>query len=290
MTGFAREEGHDGTQGWFWELRSVNSRGLDIRCKLPPGHEELEIAARELLAARFDRGSISVSVSLSRADSTPKLRINRELLDDLLALHKELAGRVDAAAPKLENLLAARGVVEMVEEEETPEAREARLGVMRTSLETAVGALAAMRAEEGARLTPVLRGHLDEITRLSTEAAKSAVLQPKAIKARFREQVSALLDAEPALPEERLAQEAALLAAKSDVREELDRLTAHIAAARDLLEGNAALGRRLDFLCQEMNREANTFCAKSPDVALTTIGLDIKAAIEQLREQVQNIE
>ncbi len=290
MTGFARAEGAEGAYEWAWEVKSVNSRGLDTRFRLPPGHDALDAVIRESVGRRFKRGAVSVSLALTRAEAATALRINRDLLDEITALHKDLAGLVDATPPRLEGLLAVRGVIETIEDEEADEARSRRIEAMTGSLEEALAALADMRAAEGARLADVLTGHLDEIARLAGEADASAALQPEARKARLREQVAALLEAEPALPEDRLAQEAAIIAAKSDVREELDRLEAHIAATRELISGDGAVGRKLDFLCQELNREANTLCSKSSDVELTRIGLGLKAAIEQLREQVQNIE
>lgn len=290
MTGFARAEGAEGAYEWAWEVKSVNSRGLDTRFRLPPGHDALDPVIRESVARRFKRGAVSVSLALTRAEAATALRINRDLLNEITALHKDLGGLVDPTPPRLEGLLAVRGVIETIEDEEADDARTHRIEAMAESFEVALAALADMRVAEGGRLAIVLAGHLDEIARLAGEAGASAELQPEARKARLREQVAALLDAEPALPEDRLAQEAAIIAAKSDVREELDRLDAHVAATRELVSGAGAIGRKLDFLCQELNREANTLCSKSSDVELTGIGLALKAAIEQLREQVQNIE
>jgi uncharacterized protein (TIGR00255 family) len=291
MTGFARVEGSQDGTSWAWELKSVNSKSLDVRLRLPPGFDHLEPALRTSLAQRLKRGTISATLSLTRdAGAGGGLRINRAALDQILALADELTGRIEAAPPRLDGLLALRGVLESAGEEEAPEARERLAAVCLAGWEAALASLVAMREAEGARLAAVLRERLAEMTSLAAAAEASAAAQPEAIRARLRSLVAALLEASPALPEERLAQEAALLVARADIREELDRLAAHLAAAQDLLREGTAIGRRFDFLCQEFNREANTLCSKSADVELTRTGLALKAAIEQLREQVQNIE
>lgn len=291
MTGFARAEGSQDGFSWAWELKSVNSKSLDLRLRLPPGFDYLEPQLRSSVAARLKRGNISANLSIMRSNvAAGALRVNREALDQILALVDDLAGKTAAAAPRLDGLLGLRGVLEPAEEEETPELREQRGEALLASWETALAQLVQMRAAEGARLAAVLRDRLDEVATLANAAERSAAAQPDAVKARLRALVGVLLEASPALPEERLAQEAALLVARADVREELDRLKAHLAAADDLLREGAAIGRRFDFLCQEFNREANTLCSKSADIELTRIGLALKAAIEQLREQVQNIE
>jgi uncharacterized protein (TIGR00255 family) len=291
MTGFARGEGTEAGLHWAWEVKSVNGRNLDVRCRLPLGFEALEPPARAAVAEHCKRGNVAVLLTVSRGQQAPRIRINREVLDQLLVLLTELEGKVEAAPPRLDGLLAVRGVIEAVEEEELSEAaREARNTRIMETLAQTLAALQTMRGEEGARLGALLVAHLDEIERLHGRAGASAAAQPAALKARLKTQVETLLEASPALSEERLAQEAALLATRSDVREELDRLAAHVAAVRKLLEVGGSVGRRLDFLCQEFNREANTLCSKSADVELTTIGLELKAVIDQLREQVQNIE
>ena len=290
MTGFARQEGGDGTLAWAWEVKSVNGRSLDLRCRLPGGYEALEITARAAAREHCARGNLQMSLTVDRGQAPLRLQVNREWLDQLVGLVRGLETEIQAAPPRLDGLLAVRGVVEAVEEEETKEQRETRAAAMEADLARALEALTVMRRAEGRRLETVAAGHLDEIGRLTEAAGGTSAVSPEAIVARLRAQVEELLDASPALPEDRLAQEAAILAAKADVREELDRLRAHAAAARDLLAQGGAIGRRLDFLCQEMNREANTLCSKSWDVALTRIGLDLKSAVDQLREQVQNIE
>lgn len=290
MTGFARAAGHDDMLNWTWEVKSVNGRGLDLRFRLPIGYDRLEVSARTAVNQRFKRGSFTATLTLSRAAAGAAWRINRDLIGQLLMLHEDFAGRIAGGAPRLDVLLTVRGVVEQVEEADGEAVAAWRGAAMLASFESTLGALATARAAEGARLAEVLEGHLGQIEALTGEAGRLAALRPEAITARLKEQIAALLDAEPTLSVERLAQEVALLAAKGDVREELDRLTAHVAAARALLAEGEAVGRRLDFLCQEFNREANTLCSKASDVALTRIGLALKAAVEQLREQIQNIE
>jgi uncharacterized protein (TIGR00255 family) len=296
MTGFARAEGADAADmhpglHWAWEVKSVNGRNLEVRCRLPAGYEALEPAVRAAVAERLKRGNVAVSLTLSRGGEPPRVRINRELLDQVVALVGELQGKVVAEPPRLDGLIGVRGVVEVVEEEEpTEEQRAMRLNRMTETLGRALAALEAMRHDEGGRLAAVVGRHLDRIEQLRERAAVAAAAQPAALRARLKTQVEALLDTATPLPEERLAQEVALLLTRADVREELDRLAAHGAAARKLLADGGLIGRRYDFLCQEFNREANTLCSKAADVELTTIGIDLKAAIDQLREQVQNIE
>ncbi|MGH6928988.1 MAG: YicC family protein, partial [Dongiaceae bacterium] len=264
MTGFARGEGVDAPDmhpglHWAWELKSVNGRNLDIRCRLPVGFEVLESVARAAVAERFKRGNVSVTLTLSRGTEPPRVRINRELLGQLVALVDELKDKVAAEPPRLDGLIGVRGVVEIVEEEEPTEAQRAtRIGRMTETLGRALDSLASMRHDEGARLTTVIDQHLEAIEQLRQRAAAAAGAQPAAIRARLKAQIEALLEASPALPEDRLAQEAALLLTRADVREELDRLTAHVAAARKLLADGGGVGRKFDFLCQEFNREANT--------------------------------
>ncbi|AWJ87296.1 YicC family protein (plasmid) [Azospirillum sp. TSH58] len=288
MTGFARVDGHADGYSWTFEVKSVNGRNLDIRCRQPAGFDTLEAAARAEIPKRLARGSVNLNLTVTRSQSVSQLRINRELLAQVLELAREIEG-AGAAPPRLDSLLSVRGIIEPVEEDEG-DARDRVEAALKADLGRLIGALVTARLSEGARLVTVLNGHLDEIERLITAAAACASTQPEALRERLRSQVAALLDAAPALPEERLAQEAAILIAKADVREEMDRLRAHIQAARDMLAEGGAIGRRFDFLCQEFNREANTLCSKSADVELTRIGLSLKASIEQLREQVQNIE
>ncbi len=287
MTGFASAAGRDGETAWTWELKSVNGRSLDIRCRLPATLEGLEPAVRAHLQERFKRGSMTATLSLAKPTGALRLRLNQAVVDQLEDIIEALSIRVKADTPRLDGLLGIKGVVEAIEEEAEPEQRERAILATFTD---AADALARTRAQEGERLAAVLTTHLDEAEAAAKRAALSAAAQPEAIRKRMAAQIDALLQAAPALPAERLAQEAALLAARADVREEIDRLRSHLSAARELVRDGGAIGRRLDFLCQELNREANTICSKSTDLELTRAGLDIKTVVDQLREQVQNIE
>ena len=290
MTGFARAEGGDGEVGWAWEVRSVNGRNLDLRLRTPHGHDALEPRARALAAERFGRGSLSLHLSIRQVDRAPEIRVNEDVLERLLELHRALQARHAAPPPRIEALMALPGVLERVEAEETEADRERRRGAMIDTLVEALDGLASARREEGERLRAVLVGQLEEIDVLAKAAAAAAALQPERIRDRIGDQIAALLESNPPVAEDRLAQEVAYLAARTDIREEIDRLTGHVESARELLDSGGPVGRRLDFLCQEFNREANTLCSKSTDIDLTRIGLDLKAAIEGLREQVQNLE
>lgn len=290
MTGFARADGHEDGLSWVWELKSVNGKALDLRFRLPPGYESLELPLRAGLAQKLKRGAVSVTLILTKGGSSGGLRVNREALAQVTALAQELVAQGKAAPPRADGLLALRGVIESGEEVEDEGRRSGRQQALQRGFESALAQLAVMRMAEGARLIPVLEGRLAEIARLVAAAEDNASVQPQALKARLAAMVAELLGATPMLTPERLAQEAALLVAKADIREELDRLSAHIVAAQELLAEGGPIGRRFDFLCQEFNREANTLCSKSADVALTRVGLGLKAAIEQLREQVQNLE
>jgi uncharacterized protein (TIGR00255 family) len=288
MTGFARAEGDDLGISWVWEMKSVNGKSLDLRLRLAPGFDSLEPQLRALLAQRFRRGSFAANLSVTR--TTPAaVRVNRETLAQLVALMNELAGEIEAAPPRIDGLLALRGVVDMVEDEPDAVLGERRRIVL-DSWRMALDRLANARAEEGARLGAVLRGQLAEMSAFVETAGACAAAQPAAIRGRLLTLLASLADLAPGVPEERIAQEMALLIARSDIREEIERLRAHIEQATDLLRQGEAVGRRLDFLCQELNRETNTLCSKSADIELTRIGLSLKAAVEQFREQVQNIE
>ncbi|MBI1774843.1 MAG: YicC family protein [Proteobacteria bacterium] len=288
MTGFARAEGTAADLTWVWELKSVNGRTLDVRCRLPPGLDRLEPVVRAGIGKPLKRGNVSVNLAIQRASGQAPLAINRAALDRVLALQSELSGLVDSAPPRLEALLAVPGVVERGSGDGLADPgldRELVEGFSR-----ALAQLVGARLEEGARLVVVLNGQLAEIERLMTAAGALVQQKPEAMRERLASQLAQLLEAKPPVSEERLAQELALLAVKGDVREELDRLGSHLAQARELLAAGGAVGRRLDFLCQEFNREANTLCSKSTEVGLTRLGLDLKTVIDQLREQVQNLE
>ena len=290
MTGFARAEGRQEDFAWVWELKSVNGKSLEPRFRLPLGFDHLEPRLRGALAAVLKRGNISAALTITRDPSAGALRVNREALAQIIAIVNELQHQVEAAPPRLDGLLGLRGVLESGATEVTAELREARDRAVMASFDQALAELAETRRAEGARLGAVLAGHLREIERLAHAAEACAAVQPAALKARLKHLLATLLEAQPSLPEDRLAQEVALLITRADIREEIDRLKAHIAGAQDLLGEAVAVGRRFDFLCQEFNREANTLCSKSADLELTRIGLALKAAIEQLREQIQNIE
>jgi uncharacterized protein (TIGR00255 family) len=291
MTGFAGAQGEAFGISWVWEVKSVNGRSLDLRLRLGSGFDGLEKELRDAVSGRFRRGNISASLAVTRT-TPPVLRVNREVLAQLVALIDELTGAIEAAPPRLDGLLALRGVVETVEDEDVDEAIvAARGGAIMSSWTEALDLLAATRAVEGARIDQLLRSQLDEMAGLVVAAATSAATQPAAIRERLLAILASLTGpGAPAMPEDRVAQEVALLAARADIREEVERLRAHIAQAGDLLDEGGAVGRRLDFLCQELNREANTLCSKSADIELTRTGLALKAVIEQFREQVQNVE
>jgi len=288
MTGFARSEGEADGISWIWELRSVNGRSLELRLRLPSGFEPLEPQLRTALSQRCRRGNIAATLSVTRL-SPPAIRINRAALAQIVALSRELAGEIEAAPPRLDGLIGVRGVIETVEDD-PEEVVEARRAAVVASWSMALDRLANARNQEGARLAALLMDQRGSLAALVESATSCAAAQPAAIRARLEALLGELSALAPAVPEERVAQELAMLVTRSDVREELDRLRAHIAQAGDLLQRGDAVGRQLDFLCQELNREANTLCSKSADIELTRIGLALKAAIEQFREQVQNLE
>ncbi len=290
MTGFARTDGSYGPYLWGWEVKSVNGKGLDIRCRLPGGFDSLEHKIRALLSRSFRRGNFQVTLHLRRQADSGDVQINDSALQTVLSLVRELNERAELAPTSAGDILGLRGVLDLCEVIETPEERAARDAALMSGLEQAVADLADMRRQEGARLKDVIAAVFADISRLAAAARASAAAQPETLRARLKAQVEELLAAAPSLPEDRLAQEVAILITRSDIREEIDRLEAHISAAGDLLHSEQPVGRRLDFLMQELNREANTLCSKASDVALTRIGLDLKAAIDQAREQVQNIE
>ncbi|WP_296814650.1 YicC/YloC family endoribonuclease [Brevundimonas sp.] len=288
MTGFGRADGQSGEWAWSIEARSVNGRNLEVRTKSPPGFDALDRAARELAQARFQRGQVGVTIQLKRAEgAAAQVRVNTEMLTAYLARTRWLMEQ-GSAPPTADGLLALRGVLETADEIGA-DAQAALEAGMTTDLGAALDALKAAREDEGARLAPLLGGFLDRIAELTRAARGEAEAQTIAIRERFARRVGELTDGADGL-EERVFQEAAMLAARADVREELDRLDAHTASARDLIAQAGAVGRRLDFLTQEFMREANTLCSKAATIALTGLGLDLKAVIEQFREQVQNVE
>jgi uncharacterized protein (TIGR00255 family) len=290
MTGFARTSGVHGDLRWAWELKSVNSKGLDLRFRLPPGRDVLEPAIRAAIAKAMGRGNVTVNLAVQREGAAPQVRINEGVLAAVIATSRDLAKRIDAQLPTVDGILGIKGVMEIIETEESETEREAANLMLLQGFDTALKDLVAMRAKEGRVIGGLLSDRISEIEKLTKSAEASPARSVDAIRARLAEQVKELLAASSTLDPERLHQEAALLAAKADVREELDRLNAHVGAARALLKNGGAVGRKLDFLAQEFNREANTLCSKSNDVSLTSIGLELKTAVDQFREQVQNIE
>lgn len=288
MTGFGRAEGAAGAWSWAVEARSVNGRNLEVRFRGPPGFDALERIAREAAQARFQRGQINVGVQARRAQAAGAAKVNRELLQRYVDLAAELTASGQAAPPRADGLLALRGVVEIGEEDEAPEARAAVEAAMAASLAEALDGLKASREAEGRSLGKVLAGLVDKIEALAHEAEAEAAEQGPAMRDRFARRLAELLG--EAAPAERVVQEAATMATRADVREELDRLASHVAAARTLMAEDVPTGRRLDFLTQEFMREANTLCSKSATTGLTRTGLALKAAIDQFREQVQNVE
>ena len=290
MTGFARASGAEGAVGWSWEVRSVNGRGLDVRCRLPQGLERLDPAVRGAVAARLRRGNVTVGLRLAQAAEAATLRVNRAWLDELVALAADYRGREGLAAPRLDGMLALRGVIEPAEGPEAEAGAAGSDAAMLATLDTALAELVRERQAEGAALAAALGERIAEIAALTRRAGALAPARQEALGERLREQVAALTGAGAPLPEERLATELALLAVKIDVTEEIDRLRSHCAAAARHLEEEGAVGRKLDFLAQEFNREANTLCSKASDRALTEVGLALKAAIDQFREQAQNVE
>lgn len=289
MTGFGRAEGALAAWSWAVEARSVNGRNLEIRFKGPQGFDALERGAREAGQARFQRGQVSLTLQAKRAEGAAlAVSVNVAQLERYLAAVAPYVASGQASAPSADGLLALRGVIETAEAEEAEEDRADLEAAMAASVAVALDGLKAARLEEGAALAPVLAGLVDRIEALTTTAASQAGEQPAVIRDRFRKRLTEL--AGEAASEERILQEAAAMGVKADVREELDRLGGHVTAARLLLTGEGPAGRRLDFLTQEFMREANTLCSKSATPALTATGLELKATIEQFREQVQNVE
>ncbi|MDP3748713.1 MAG: YicC/YloC family endoribonuclease [Phenylobacterium sp.] len=288
MTGFGRAEGAAGDWSWSAEARSVNGRNLEVRFRGPPGFDTLERVARDGTQARFARGQVTIGVQAKRSEGGAQVRINLDQIERYLEAGAGLLAAGKAAPPSLDGLLALRGVVEAAETLDDPDAQAAIEAAMALSIGAALEGLAEARREEGFALTGVLITLVDRIELLVRQAGETAAGQPAAIKARFEARMTELLG--EAAPADRIVTEAAAMAVKADVREELDRLAGHIDGARTLIAGEGPSGRRLDFLTQEFMREANTLCSKSALSALTNIGLDLKATIEQFREQVQNVE
>lgn len=292
MTGFSSGQGSAGSYGWTWDLRSVNAKGLDLRLRVPDWVPGLEADLKARLAKAVSRGNVTLNLRVLKEETSAGLRINDAMLDDVLAALSRVEDRammqgVTLAPSRAADILGLRGVLETATADDESEALKTAL---LKDFEGVVASFTAMRATEGRALVTVLTGHFDRIESLVADAGAVLASRQSAMKEALNAQLARLLETDSKMDEQRLAQELALIAVKADVTEELDRLTAHVAAARDLLSGKGPAGRKLDFLAQEFNREANTLCAKSQNAELTSIGLDLKAVIEQMREQVQNLE
>jgi len=290
MTGYARGSGASGGVNFTCEIKSVNGRGLDVRMRLTPGLDAVEAELRRRIGSAMSRGSLTLTINMDRQGAGGDVVVNEQALATVLEALASLSGRTKARKPSLDGILGLKGVLEQRDNPLASEAEEALHAAIIVCAERVIADLVASRQAEGARLGPVLRDRLGEIEALTHQAQIHPARDRNVILEKLRRQIADLADAGVGIAEDRLAQEALLLATKADIREELDRLTAHIASARQLLANGGPAGRKLDFLAQEFNREANTLCSKSNAVDLTAIGLDLKAAIDQLREQVQNIE
>lgn len=291
MTGFARADGSADGLNWIWEARSVNGRGLDVRLRLPPGYEALEIPARDAVAKRFARGNVSLSLSIEKQQTNGAIRLNEQVLADVIKAADRVSALSGAAKPDAAQLLMIKGVLETSDQTlEDADARSAREKTITQSLEAALDKLGEARRAEGARLGDIIREQITQIDQLAASVRASPSRAPEAIMGRLKDAIGRLVDATAALDNDRLHQEAVLIATRADVEEELQRLSAHVAAARDILVERGAVGRKLDFLAQEFNREANTLCSKANAVDITRLGLQLKTVIDQFREQVQNVE
>jgi uncharacterized protein (TIGR00255 family) len=290
MTGFARGQGLAGAYAWSWEVKSVNAKGLDLRFRLPAGWDSVEVPVRARAVEKLSRGTVYANLAVERKGVQPTVKVNERVLGAVLATLKGLSGKVDAGPPSLDGILSLKGVIEVTEEDEREEDHRAAEAAIIAGFEHTLTSLVAMREAEGAMLGGVLSTRLGEIAALTQRAERAPGRKPEAIRARLAEQVATLLSANERFDSDRLHQEAVLLAAKADIREELDRLASHVAQAQKLLSDGGAIGRKLDFLAQELHREANTLTAKANDVDLTNTGLELKSVVEQFREQVQNLE
>ncbi len=290
MTGFARAAGAGHGVSWQWELRSVNSKSLDLRLRLPPGYEHLEPGIRAEISAAVRRGNIQAALTVDTESTDSDVAINETVLSRLLSRARELQKDIGGPPVQAEVLLGLRGVIDVTQHNVTDDDRKLLDNAVIAALRESLTQLVAMRNAEGRRLAAVLSSQINSIEQQSLSIRNHPSRTVDAIRERLREQVQRLLDTGASLDLDRLHQEALLLATRNDVQEELDRLDSHVEAARGLLKSAEPVGRKLDFLTQEFNREANTICSKANDKHVTAIGLNLKTVIDQLREQVQNIE
>jgi len=290
MTGFARSHGASGPYAFEWELKSVNAKGFDLRLRLPQGWDELDAHVKKRAGEALARGTVYANLNVKRANATSAVRINEDVLNAVLKVAGQLAGKIDAVAPSVDGLLGIKGVIEVVEPESNEDEDKAAKAAAARAFDEALDNLVTMRRREGASLGQILGQRLDEIEGLAKKAEAAPGRKPEAVRARLAEQVAALLETTDRFDADRLTQEALLIAAKADIREELDRIASHLSQARELIGKGGPIGRRLDFLAQEFHREVNTTCSKSNDLELTNTGLEMKSVVEQFREQVQNLE
>jgi uncharacterized protein (TIGR00255 family) len=290
MTGFARSHGASGPYAFEWELKSVNAKGFDLRMRLPPGWDELELFAKKRAGEVLSRGTVYANLNVRRSNPVSTVRINEEVLASIVKVAGVLAGKIDAVAPSIDGLLAIKGVIEVVEPENNEVEDNAAKAAAGAAFDQALLDLVEMRQREGATLGQILAQRMDEIERLAKKAEAAPGRKVDAIRARLAEQIAALLETSDRFDPDRLNQEALLIAVKADIREELDRIASHISQAREMIDKGGPIGRRLDFLAQEFNREVNTCCSKSNDIELTNTGMAMKNVVEQFREQVQNLE
>jgi uncharacterized protein (TIGR00255 family) len=290
MTGFARSQGASGPYAFEWELKSVNAKGFDLRMRLPPGWDELESFAKKRASEVLSRGTVYANFNVKRTNALSTVRVNEDVLASILRVATMLAGKIDAVAPSIDGLLSIKGVIEVVEPESDEAEDKTARDAAAVSFDQALAHLVDMRRREGTALGQILLQRMNEIEHLSGKAEAAPGRKPDAIKARLSEQIALLLETSDRFDPDRLNQEALLIAAKADIREELDRIASHVAQAREMIARGGPVGRRLDFLAQEFNREVNTCCSKSNDIELTNTGLEMKNVVEQFREQVQNLE
>ena len=292
MTGFASGKGAFGPNHWSWELRSVNGRGLDMRLRVPDGLTGLEAALRGELSKQVNRGNVTLSLQLNRKDIASEIHLNVPAMEaalDALAQSEAMAGAhgIALAPSKACDLLALKGVLEAGSENDDPTPLVEQL---KTEFAGLLAAFNEMRCSEGQALVEILSGQLDQIAQLTDKAVELAQQRREEMAQTLKENLARVVDNTQGVDAERVAQELALIAAKADITEEIDRLAVHIDAARVLLVQDGPIGRKLDFLMQEFNREANTLCSKSQNTELTMVGLELKAVIDQMREQVRNVE